>query len=340
MANRIEGQVWIGRDAPNVFKYFAAGKEYWGVSASTYVAASQIYKGMILAASSDPNPSLQESVIPAIWPRDSSRVIGIAINDASAGQTVRVLNYGYVKLTGAELANCFTTKSDINAAASLTGSNYYTAFGNTTADGGAGNGWADVANWNGRAANVYWFAGRTIKTSGGYAWHDPTSYPGKLTIATPSGYKPKEDVASIPWADASLNIAYRDLPVIGNVIAYTYDGSNNLTEAIIHVNFSKFSRKVSFEYPAIDLGNYTSTSAETITLRHGLFCNYGDPCAAISMKGFNDADPEAAAAGDTYIVYPGSDSFIRSGVDKRTEVEIASNNAFYYKILGEVSYCL
>ncbi len=44
MANRIEGQVWIGRDAPNVFKYFAAGKEYWGVSASTYVAASQIYK--------------------------------------------------------------------------------------------------------------------------------------------------------------------------------------------------------------------------------------------------------------------------------------------------------
>lgn len=336
---RTEGQLWISRDTPNVLKYYARGKEYWSLAATTFLATAAIKKGQLLAASTDPN-GLSEGVTPAIWPRDTDRILGIALNSAGVSETVRVLNYGYITLTAAELAECFVTKSDIVASAALTAGNYYSAFGNTTVDGGAGNGWADgTTGRNGRGANVYWFSGRTIKTAGGYEWKDSSTYPGKLTIGTPSGYKPTG--VEIPWGDDSLNVSYKQIPVIGNVITYEYNTTTKeLTSLTLQVNFTKFAKVLQFEYPAEGLKFYNTPGTPLeLNIRHGLFANNGMiPCIDISMWSYSDSLVETSADGEASRTFPGYDSYIGSGVDKRTEVEIASDSAFYYKVQGIVSY--
>jgi hypothetical protein len=196
LANRIEGQVWIGRDEPNVLKYFARGKEYWAVSATTYTAAAIIAKGMVVAVNSESTGNLtRESVIPAQWPRDTDKVVGVSLRTAQIGEPVLILNYGYVKFTRAELEACFTTKSDITCNSALTGTNYYANFGNMSTEVGGGNDWQDAvlasATRKGRGIPLYWFSGRTLKTgASSYNWVDSTSYSGKLTFSTPSGYKP------------------------------------------------------------------------------------------------------------------------------------------------------
>jgi len=339
MANRIEGQTWISREEPNTLKYYARGKEYWAVSATTYTAAEAIAKGTIVVPDTGTTGTL-ERVRRAVWPKDTDSVLGIALNTAAPNGSIRILGYGYIKLTAAELAAIFVTKSDLVATAALTAGNYYTAFGNTTLDNavGAGNGWADAASSkNGQGAPVYWFSGRTLKTSGGYSWADSASYQGKLTFATPTGYKPTG--AEIPWGDDALNLSYKQLPVIGNVINYTYDGSYNLTELTLHVNFAKFAKKIQFEYPSQGLKQFTAPTVVTDVLRHGLFTDDAirQPHVEISMWGYSDSTLESESAGQTTRVWPGYDSFL---TDKRTEVEIQSDSSFYYKILGEVSYTL
>ena len=341
MATRIEGQIWISRDEPNTLKYYARGKEYWVVSASTYTAGENIKKGMIVAPSlTSGGSALDEKVIRAVWPRDADRVMGIALNTAGTNEPLRILNYGYIKLSAADLAECFVTKSDFVARAALTAGNYYSAFGNTANDGGAGNGWNDSTGWNGRGASVYWFSGRTIKTGlSSYSWQDPSNYPGKLTIATPSGYKPTG--VEIPWGDDSLNVAYKHLPVIGNVVTYTYDSNKNITNMVIHVNFTKFQQRLQFEYPAYSVNNNLaqySADPTIVVIRHGLFANYGKPQIEVLMLGYSDATPPVGSEIETYRVWPGYDSYVTTD-ERRTEVEISSDSSFYYKIIGRVTYC-
>lgn len=337
---RIEGQLWISRAEPHTLKYYANGREYWAVSATTLLAASPIKKGQILAVNTDAG-GLAESVIPAVWPRDTDRIVGMALNTAGVSEAVRIINYGYVKFTAAELAACFTTHSDINAGAALAAGSYYTSFGSMTADGGAGNGWNDLTTGRkGRGANIYWFSGRTLKTSSGYQWKDSSSYPGKLTLSTPTGYKPTG--VEIPWSDDSLNIAYKNIPLVGSVVDYEYDvGTKEITELVMQINFTKFSKKLQFEYPASGLKQYSTPGTPLeLNLRHGLFSNNGYPYIEVSMWGFSDADIETSADGEASRIFPGYDSYIGAAVDKRTEVEITSDSAFYYKVLGEVSYNL
>lgn len=335
--NRVEGQIWIGRDQPNVLKYNANGKEYWATAATTYIASTAIHKGQLLVI--DKDQATGNYVKPAVWPRDAEKVVGIALNDAASSSSIRTTNFGYVELDEQQLENLFVTGSDLYAKEALTGANYYSSFG-ATADGGEGNGWSSVGQ--GVGAKVYWFSGRTLKTASGYSWQDPSAFVGKLTFATPSGYKPSD--TEIPWADDSLNVSYKQLPIIGTVADYEVDGSNKLISLVIHVNFSSFNRKVQFEYPASGLSHYDpSLGAETAILRHGLFpnitaSNVAVPHVDIKGWGYTDNVVESATAGESFQVQPGYDSFIGSAADKRTEVEIVSDSEFYYKAVGEVNY--
>lgn len=345
---RINGQVWISREEPSVLKYYAGQtvgtqKEYWTVSASTYVAGSDIAKGMVLASSTVSTGAASELVVPAQWPRDTDRILGVALNTATAGNVVRVINYGYITFTRAELEGCFTAKSDITGTAALTGTNYYSNFGNMSTEVGAGNGWVDTGtSWKGRGANLYWFSGRTLKTgASSYSWVDSSSFNGKLTIATPSGYKPNG--TDIPWSDDSLNVSYKYLPIVGNIVDYTYDGSYNITEMIVHVNFTKAQKKIQFEYPTSGVATYVRVlGGETKTLRHGLFAdNLAEagprmPHIEISMLGYADGDI-TTQSNDAHRVWPGYDSTVSTS-DRKTDVEIKSDSDFFYKIIGEVSY--
>jgi hypothetical protein len=346
--DRIEGKIWISRESPNVLKYYAGQTEYWTSSASTYRASTAIKKGTVvaIAGASDSN-----KIVPAVWPRDAYRLAGIALNSAAFGQDIRVAAYGYMELSEAEIENSFLTQSDYMATAATTG--YYSNFG-TTADGGGGNGWDDTnPSRKGSGAPVYLFIGRHLKTgSTNYSWVDPTSYPGKLTLATPSGYKPTG--VEVPWNDDKFNVAYKGLPQIGSVVSYTYDTTTlKLTSMVIHINFTPIIQAIQFEYPAKGVAPYQTpdvATAVTKELYHGLFPNasganagmvpqvemHGWGCTAATQDG-GVYTFDSTSGDNSFGLHPGYDSFL-AGNNRRSDFEIESDSAFYYKIVGTVQY--
>ena len=328
---RKSGELWISKTTPHTLKYSAGGTEYWVNSATTYEAGEDIKKGQVLAISKS-GAGGAGKVFKASWPDDINDVIGIALNDALNTYEVRVLNYGYLELTQAELQNLFITKSDITVGSLLGNTEYYTAFGSTSVDGGAGNGWSTTL-FSGNGAPIYWYQGRILKTGvSTYVMQQPVD--GLLTTSTPSGYK-YPDPSSLGWGDDSFNVNYEHLPVIGNIYQYAYDGAFNITSMIIHINFGKFDRKNQFIYPATGLYNYDAIpDPETITIRHGLFTNSNIlPHTDLAMLGSVDNNID----GPIVKVYPGYES---TKADSKTDVTIASDTAFYGKVVGEINYIL
>jgi hypothetical protein len=334
VAIRQEGQIWISPNDPQTLKYYAREREHWVVTTSAFVADPTIKKGMLVAT----DPTYTYEVVPAQWPRDVDRIVGIALTTfGEQGAAVQVARSGYVVFNRAELEATFASKSDLTITAALSGTSYYSNFGNMTTEVGGGNGWSDVSPSKfGRGANIYWFSGRTLKTgASSYSHIEPTNYKGKLTIATPVGYLGPA-MNQIPWADDSLNIKHKNLPIIGNVADYTYDGSGNITSLTLQVNFSQFSNKIRFEYPITGVKIYDEVNdPQTIPLRHGLFPAGSAPFPAISMLGYANGTL-GDVINEAFTAQPGFDS-IYTG-DKRTEVEIASDTSFYYKIQGEVNH--
>lgn len=333
---RKSGELWISKSTPHTLKYYAGSTEYWSVSATTYIAGEPIVKGNILAVNKD-SAITEGTVKKAVFPDDINNVIGVALNDAPLTFQVRVLNYGYLELNRAELENLFITKSDLTLGPILADGVYYSPFGNTTADAGGGNGWSTTAGiYSGNGAPVYWYQGRIIKTGAStYAMQQPTSKAGILTLGTPSGYKyPDPDL--LAWGDASFNLDYKYLPVIGNIYEYEVSGTD-ITKMIIHVNFSKFNRKLQFNYPATGLREYDPVSVndlEDIIIRHGLFTESTIlPYTEVSILGSIDSSID----GPIVRVWPGYSSVKASS---QTTVTIASDSAFHGKIIGEVSYIL
>lgn len=335
MASRRDGELWISKETPHTLKYYAGGTEFWATSATTYEAGESIKKGQVLAISR----TSSEKVVRAQWPDDLNDVIGIALNDAELTYDVRVVSYGYIDFTRAELENLFITRSDITVGSIATGTNYYTAYGTTGSDdGGAGNGWSDTASvFSGLGAPLYLYQGRSIKTGAStYAMQTPgAGDSGKLTFATPSGYKyPSTGPA---WADSEYDVAYQKLPIVGNVYSYTFnDVSKEIETMVVHINFSKFDRKTEFVYPASGLYNYDSVNdPETIPVRHGLYFSSQTllPHTSVTMLGSADSDID----GEILEVRPGYESTKADGI---TTVTIKSDSSFYGKIIGEVDYVL
>lgn len=338
-----EGQIWIGRRDPYIVKYQAGGDERWLQTISTYVADGAIELGQVVAL----NSTTAGRISPAQWPQDAQSVVGIALNPATNGQSIRVGAYGFFRFDElATMQSVFTTASDLDVGDALTGANFYSAFGNTTTDGGAGNGWGDTgSSFNGIGQPVYWFIGRTLRTSvtPTYSWEDPSSYIGRLTFATPSGYK-GVDGTDIPWNDADLDVGYGGLPQVGTVADYEYT-AGVLDSLTIHVNIT-YSPQITFKYPNAGLGEFTSTpttppSIEELNIRHGLFPDVvsGQFVPHVDVIGwaYADATVDVAADGETARVYPGFDSYLTSG-DRRTEVELSADTDFFYKLTGTVNY--
>lgn len=331
---RLQGQIWIGKEQPNVLKYYAHDREYWTVSATTHTAASgqNIKKGQLLAV--DDTSGGGGYVRAAEWPKDASSVVGMALNSAAGLEDVRILNYGYVEFNEADLDALFAAPSDliVDDAATTPAS--------TLAALSGGNDWTNATTGSGVGQPLYWFTGRMIKSGAStFAWVDPSTYAGKLTFATPTGHKPAHD--TIPWGENSFNINYKQLPKIGTVVQYTTNSVTHKIESlVVHINFSTFPSKIQFEYPAVGLGHYdTVNTEEVIIVRHGLFPNSTlfIPHVDIRMWGYDD-EVETISAGEAFNIHPGFDSYIGSGTDKRTEIELLSDTTFYYKVSAEVHY--
>jgi hypothetical protein len=324
-----DGQIWLGNESPHVLKYQAGNTEYWTVAANTYLCKEAVKKGQLVA-------SKDGGVVPAIYPRDADRLMGMALNSAAINEQVRVVNYGYVSLSADEIPLCFVTQSDWkNTAADV---EYYTDFG-TDSDGGSGNGWEDSGgSYKGRGVPIYWFVGRTYKTGvSTYAYADPSAFKGKMTFSTPSGYP-----NSNTFGDASLQVGYEGLPVIGSVVDYEYSGSK-VTSLIININIPPASSTIGFNYPKVGMGQYVAPSEMDLPIRHGLFPNdtAGNSFfkqVLIDAVGYSDTDENTTNPGETFPVMAAYDSYMEG--DKRTVVQAQSDSSFYYKISGRVSYTL
>ncbi len=332
---RKSGEVWISKTKPHTLKYYAGSTEYWATSATTHQTGEDIKKGQVLITSKN-GAGATGKVFKAEYPIDLNDVIGIALNDAAINTDVRVLNYGYLEFNRAELENLFITQSDITVG-NIDSSGYYNAGADfaTMTDSGAGNGWS-TSTWTGKGAPVYWYQGRLIKTSSStYEMKQPSIGKGQLTFATPVGYKyPNADL--LAWGDTSFDVSYEHLPIIGNVFNYAYDGSNNITSLILHINFSKFHKDLSFMYPASGLYHYDAASFEqqTTTVRHGLFTNS-------SLLNYTDlsilSSTDSNIDGEIIRVYPG---FTSVANESKTDVTVQSDTSFYGKFVGKVHYIL
>lgn len=244
-----------------------------------------IPKGTVMAL--DPDDS-NLTARPARFPEDLNNVIGITISPFSSktdtgSKEIEILTSGYITFNSDELKSAFVTSSDFKVAG-LTSTNKdsaYTDFGNATIDDGAGgNGWGIDESYPGTGAPVYWYIGRVVKLNSGFRYHDVhekvykdytiTGFRsdgvtpiyglnaaaheafGKLTFATPSGYKYPPSKNLIPWGDETLNIQYNNLPTIGNVASYNYnDESGEITKLTVHVFLSRFNSTIGFTYPNV-----------------------------------------------------------------------------------------
>lgn len=326
---RKSGELWISKSTPHTLKYYGSDTEYWVQSAITHTCVSAVKKGNVLVL--DNINSSSGGVRPAVFPEDLNDIVGIAINDADVWGQVRVINYGYIQLERSELENLFVTKSDITVGSKLGDTTYYSSFGNMTSDGGAGNGW-DTVSYDGTGAPIYWFSGRVLKTGvDTFSMIDGSTYPGKWSLATPSGYKyPNQE---IDWHEDSLGVHYKGLPSIGNVVEYTMDGTD-ISSMIIHVNFTKFEKITRFEYPHIGLFSYDKVNDPMdIIIRHGLFSPGSSllPYTNVEILGSSDTNIE----GEIIKVQPGFSSIKNTST---TTVTIESDTNFYGKVIGDVSY--
>ncbi len=324
------GELWISDTTPHVLKYQAGSTEYWTNAAITYVASEAIAKGQILAI--DDATSAVGKVRLAEYPKDLNDIIGIALNSGALNDQIRVLNYGYMEFDRAELEALFVTQSDITVGA--IDADYYTGFGTMT-DGGAGNGW-NTSTYDGKGAPVYWYSGRLLKTAAStYAMQQPVTFKGKLTLSTPSGYNYPAAVGPA-WGDNDFDVAYEGLPTIGNVHSYTRDGTD-VDTLILHVNFAKFQKRVSFSYPSSGLYHYEDDGAtETTYIRHGLFTNSSlVPHTNVEIIGSTDDSID----GEIIMVHPGFTSD-RAASASFTSVDVTSDSDFYGKIVGEIRYSL
>lgn len=330
---RKSGEIWISKTDPHTLKYYAGGIEYWATSATTYIAGEDIKKGQVLSIKKD-DSGAEGKVLKASWPDDMNDVIGIALNDALNTFEVRVVSYGYIALTRAELEEAFVTQSDITVGSIREAGTYYTGFGTMT-DGGAGNGWDGATLWSGNGAPIYWYQGRILKTgASSYEMQQPTGKEGFLTTSTPAGYK-YPDADLLGWDDQSFDVSYERLPVIGNIYSYAYSGSE-IVGMIIHVNFTRFTKGMQFSYPASGLHEYQIVNdPEDIPIRHGLFTDSTTiiPYTDLAMLGSVDSDINE----DIVKVYPGYNS---TRANSMTTVTIASDTPFFGKVIGEVSFTL
>lgn len=312
--NRVEGQLWIDRNEPHGLKYRTDGVTYQLVPEKVYNVSGGsdgISKGSLVAIDGT------DSFKVAQFPKDIDRVIGICPIDINPGDTkeTSILKNGNITL--AKNSAVFE-HTDV----SITWSNMI-------------------------GAPVYWFIGRT-NSGPTYTYIDPSTYKGKLTLATPSGMRWD---TGIECTDPSLNVGYSNLPTVGTVVAVSGD---NVT---INVNISKFESSLEWHWPYYaqygnSLADLISVNPSPISIRHGLFPNITNQsnenyynfrtrcfCDAIIIDSNTD-DTEhlgLVKVENYYGVAEGEDA----DTDKRTDILFKGNSSINDKrinISGKVVY--
>jgi len=328
--NRIEGQLWIDRNAPHGLKYHTTGETYQLVPEKVYTISGDtgISKGSLVArAVKKVNNKTVEIFRLAQFPKDIDRVVGICPVSIPADSSVEtsLLKNGNITLTKDSFKH-------------ITG---------------------DISDWSIMVgAPVYWFIGRSYFDGTTPHYIDPQEFPGKLTLATPSG---------IRWGlgnkfndDNSLNVGYSNLPTVGTVVSVSGD---NVT---INVNISKFESELEWHWPycinnsseqtaSTDIPGEITTETTTgditeniLSIRHGLFCKSTNDssenfyafrprcfCNVLAMNTDDDTEHVVFAGVDNYY---GDVETEPAASDKRTDITFKNYDGKKIYVSGKVVY--
>ena len=352
---RIDGQIWIDREAPYRLKYHINGVDYTVLVAADYKVPETpegedpivILQGMVVR-DSDKGPQMIE---PASFPEDIDRVLGIALNSSSyenlpegtEDKHIAVAQTGYIVLDKPEdVSSVFALKSDID----VTQNGWDTDRGEDPPED-------PLEDPPGIGCPVYWYIGHTDKS---HTYHDSADQAGKITFITPSGYKyPKTVITD----DETLNVGYDNLPRIGTVVDYTLNG-DIINSLIINVNFATFDSSLEWVWPGehytdrCGMINHktsvnkelspvpgetkkTKETAETeVTIRHGLFVDRPERIQVVNYSNIV-ASNSPNASGSTYNIQTRAINYTTEP-DKRTVFDINTPEDLYYRISGTVHY--
>ena len=347
---RIDGQIWIDREAPYRLKYHINGVDYTVLVAADYTVPEVpededpivILQGMVVR-DSDKGPQMIE---PASFPEDIDRVLGIALNSSSyenlpegtEDKHIAVAQTGYIVLDKPEdVSGVFALKSDID----VTQNGWGTAMGEDPP---------------GIGCPVYWYIGHTIKEGDNYTYFDSKDQAGKITFITPSGYKyPK----TLIEGDESLNVGYDNLPRIGTVVDYTLSDTT-ISSITINVNFATFDSSLEWHWPgehhdgncgkithgvadnaelSTEPGQTTkkkTANDKSLVIRHGLFVDNPGNMEVVNYSSIVASD-KADSSGSIYNIQTRARNFT-SDTDRRTVFDIKAAEDLYYRVSGTIHY--
>ena len=241
----VNGQVWIDKNPPHSMMYHMEGVDYEIQNQARYRVANgnALTVGSIVALDIGSDPAditggmgtpltTVQRLRKAEFPTDSSNILGVVTyigEERNSYYDVAVSSDGFLEVSvDAFPQDCETLQED--------GKNISIIRPKTT----------ESDNYEFReilGAPVYWSIGRNKEGDSGYL----TGTPGAMTLYLPSG-----DCVPLgkPSLDIDYDVAYQDLPLIGEIVAYSLDGEERgYTNFRIHLNIQNTYGPISWYWP-------------------------------------------------------------------------------------------
>ena len=261
----VNGQVWIDKNPPHSMMYHVEGVDYEIQNQARYRVANgnALTVGSIVALDIGSDPAditggmgtpltTVQRLRKAEFPTDSSNILGVVTyigEERDSYYDVAVSSDGFLEVSvDAFPQDCETLQED--------GKNISIIRPKTTE--GVTYDFREILG-----APVYWFIGRNAEGNSGYI----KNVAGAMTLYLPSG---ECTPLGKPSSDIKYDVAYQDLPLIGEIVAYSLDDQNRgYTNFRIHLNIQNTYSPISWYWPKSNTCSRESLDMG-ITIHHGL----------------------------------------------------------------------
>ncbi len=326
----VNGQVWIDKNPPHSMMYHMEGVDYEIQNQARYRVANgnALTVGSIVALDIGSDPAditggmgtpltSVQRLRKAEFPTDSSNILGVVTyigEERGSYYDVAVSSDGFLEVSvDAFPQDCETLQED--------GKNISIIRPKTT----------EGVTYDFRkilGAPVYWSIGRNKEGDSGYL----TGTPGAMTLYLPSG----ECVPlGKPSLDIEYDVAYQDLPLIGEIVAYSLDDQNRgYTNFRIHLNIQNTYGPISWYWPKSDTCSPGSLD-KGITIYHGLPLERGNFLMETQVVAMDvDEQPRSVHLDCTTSIDAGTQRGYTSAKSKNAEKSGYSR----FKVQGKVYY--
>lgn len=261
----VNGQIWIDKNPPHAMMYHMEGVDYElqnqaryriangnALSVGNIVALDVTSDNANISGSMGTTLSTVQRLKKAEFPEDSSNILGVITYIGPARGSyydVAVASDGIIEVSANAFPNDCETVQDGGVSIKVIKPNI---------TAGATYDFKKILG-----APVYWFIGRNGTGESEYN----SSGSGAMTLYLPSG-----ECSSLSKAapDDRCDVAYQDLPVIGEIVAYSVDSAlRGYTNFRIHLNIQNTYGPTSWYWPKKSVCLSASLN-NGVTIFHGL----------------------------------------------------------------------